>query len=423
MARRFLHLSDILKTRWLMHEQFAIAYYPTVINLLNGGENINRLSNTDDEDGEPLPVIQNAIIGGSNVFFISEYGEAAPPENAPQNSIAVLGIKGAITKYDQFCGGAGIETKAALFDRAMANPNINGLILDIDSGGGDANATEFFASKIKNASKPVVALVTGMAASAAYWIGSAARRIILNGKISEVGSIGTYIQIADFTNYYESKGIKIIREYAPQSVEKNKAYEDLLKGDNKAMKEDLRKFTEFFIEAVKENRSGKLGKDKGIFEGKMYFTEDAIAQGLADQMGTMDDAVNAINELKTQTSTSTSQHNNMKLMISKSMGALASVLALQFAENQSEQEVDLTAEQLTSINQALADSLKKQGDLSTQVTDLQTKQTELQNEVSRLRAFEPVGTNAEKTKEAASAEGSESASYGSVEYANKQLNN
>jgi signal peptide peptidase SppA len=418
MAKRYLHLSDILKTRWLMHEQFAVAFYPTVINLLNGGGQIKGM---DDEEGEANPIIQNAVIAGSNVFFISEYGEAAPPEQAPKNSIAVLGIKGAITKYDQFCGGAGIETKAALFDRAMDNPNINGLILDVDSGGGDANATEFFAEKIKNAKKPVVALVTGMAASAAFWIASAADKIILNGKISEVGSIGTYIQIADFTEFYKEKGINIIREYAPQSTEKNKAFEDLLKGDNKAMKEDLKQFTDFFINAVKENRSGKLGNDAGIFKGKMYFTEDAIAEGLADQMGNMDDAVNAINELKTQTGTSTTQINNMKLMISKNMAAVASVFNLQFADGATEQEVDLTAEQLISINQALVDANKKSSDLQTKVTSLEGKQTELQTEVDRLKAFEPAGTTAEKSKEASTSEQGETEAYDSVKYANEKL--
>lgn len=403
-----------------MHEAFATAYYPTVINLLNGYTEIKAFD--DDDEGEAQPVIQNAVISGSNVYFISEYGEAAPPEKAPKNSIAVLGLRGAITKYDQFCGAAGIETKAALFDRAMANPNINGVILDIDSGGGDANATEFFADKIKNATKPVVALVTGMAASAAYWIGSAAQKIILNGKISEVGSIGTYIQIADFTEYYKKNGISIIREYAPQSVEKNKAYEDLLKGDNKAMKEELQKFTQFFIDAVKENRGDQLGKDPGIFQGKMYFAEEAISLGLADQLGNMDDAVNAINELQTQSGTSTTQTNNMKVMISKSMGAIATVLALQFAENQNEQEVDLTAEQLASINQALTDAQKKSGDLQTKVTDLETKQTELQSEVDRLKAFEPAGTTTEKSKEAAGKEGETTETYESVSYANKKIN-
>jgi uncharacterized protein (DUF3084 family) len=112
----------------------------------------------------------------------------------------------------------------------------------------------------------------------------------------------------------------------------------------------------------------------------------------------------------------------MKVMISKSMGAIATVLALQFAENQNEQEVDLTAEQLSSINQALSDANKKSSDLETKVTNLETKQTELQSEVNRLKAFEPAGTSVDKSKEATVAEQQQpEEELPSVKYAREKL--
>jgi signal peptide peptidase SppA len=351
MTRKFLHLGDILSAKWLINKAFAEGHYPLVLNMLNQ----SALSIDEKQDFTP---ILSSFKSANPVYQISEFGEAAPPEDAPEGAIAIMEINGAITKYDQFCGNAGTITKGNLFDRAMANPNIKGLILSFDTGGGEGSATEAFAEKIRAATKPVVAIVNGMAASAGYWLASSAPHIIINGKTSAVGSIGVYISFADFSQYYEKMGIKVHTIYAPQSSEKNKAFENALNGDYEAMKADLEKFANFFIDTVLEYRPSISKKDPAIFQGAMYYAEEALAAGMADQIGNMQDAVDYINNQVDAANTSPSIFNsnsNMKIKIKSAYVALLSYLGWKAAEGADHAEGEISEAQLADINTKLGE--------------------------------------------------------------------
>lgn len=352
MQRKYITLGNILSAKWLIHEQYAQAWFPTVNGMLNG------------HVIEPAAEVVHQLAyeakshQASNVHFISEYGKEVPVSAAPKNSIAVISMLGPITKYDQYCGNAGTETKAALIQEAINNPNINGIILNIDSGGGEASAVEGISNIIRNSSKPVVAYVNGMAASAAYWIASAAHQIVIGHNASEVGSIGTYTQLADFNKYYEDRGIKVHTIYAPQSTEKNRGYREALAGKYKSLEQDLAVFTNMFINQVKEYRDGKLGTDPDMFKGSMYYAKEAIEQGLVDEQGDFLTAIQAVERLAPAGSFSSQTHatqlSDMKIQVQSTQTALIALLGISMAENAESVEHELTAENISAIETALA---------------------------------------------------------------------
>lgn len=379
MTRRVVHIGHILSAKWLIHQSFAESYFPVVHGLLNGQQ--------AEQQEENSPIIREAVIAGSPVYFISEYGEASPVNQAPKGSVAVIDIKGPITKADQFCGSSGTETKAALLQASLDNPNIKGVILNIDSGGGEGNAVELLTQIMKSAQKPVVSFINGMAASAAYWIASAGQKMIISGNISEVGSIGAYISIADFTKYYENLGINIKTVYAPQSSEKNKSYRELLDGKDELMKADLEKFVNFFIDDVKQNRQN-LSDNEDIFKGAMFYSKEALENGLVDEIGDFASAVNAIDELsqspKFNRGTGSplfANTNDMKIQLFATQVALASVLGVQFAQDQESVEIDLTAENIEAINALIGMKSKEVSDLTATLSE---KETALQTATNSL---------------------------------------
>lgn len=370
MTRRVVHIGHILSAKWLIHQSFAESYFPVVHGLLNGQQ--------AEQQEENSPIIREAVIAGSPVYFISEYGESSPVNQAPKGSVAVIDIKGPITKADQYCGSAGTETKASLLQASLDNPNIKGVILNIDSGGGEGNAVELLTQIMKSAQKPVVSFINGMAASAAYWIASAGQKMIISGNVSEVGSVGAYIKIADFTKHYADRGIEIKTVYAPQSSKKNESYRELLEGKDELMKADLEKFVNFFIDDVKQNRQN-LSDNEDIFKGAMFYSKEALENGLVDEIGDFASAVNAIDELsqspKFNSGTGSplfANTNDMKIQLLATQVALASVLGVQFAQDQASVEVDLTAENIEAINALIGLKSKEVSDLTATLSENET---------------------------------------------------
>lgn len=262
-------------------------------------------------------ILQNHAIADEFVIESKQYmasGSNDASQNEGQN-IAVIEMSGALMKNDQMCGPVGMQTIGKWIQAADMNADVSGIILKIDSPGGTAQGTEELSSIIKNTKKPVVALVDGMAASAAYWVASAANTIIMNGDTSLVGSIGTMARIPDMKVALEKAGINIHEIYASASTDKNIDMIKALQGDYSGIQSNmLNPLNKAFTGTVSKNRKGKIDlENENVLTGKHYFAKDAIKYGLADSIGTMDDAIAFIqaNQKTTKTQKMTNTRPNL----------------------------------------------------------------------------------------------------------------
>lgn len=396
MSKRIVQLSEILSGRYFMHPTIAEGYFPAVLRMMKG--NVLYAMDEDElEEADKQKRVEAATYQfndpetgiNCNVYKISELGLAVPPENAPMNSVAIIELKGAILKND-YCGSAGTKTKADILRRCYQNPNIVAVVLDVDSGGGEGSACEMMADMIKQANKPVVAHIGGYCCSAAYWITSACLEIFVSGKTSVIGSIGAYVTFYDFSKYYKKLGIDVYTLYAPQSTLKNKAYRDMLKGNSEAMLEDLREYTNFFITAVKEQRSN-ISADPRIFKGETFYSEEAIQLNLADKSGSIQDAIKRARQLSQ--SNSNSKNNSMKLF-GNPFTTLSSIKGKTAAEITEEVIASLNAElEENGINtvsivtkQSLEDVSKKVVDLEAAALKNKETITSLEEKLTNLEA-------------------------------------
>jgi len=135
-----------------------------------------------------------------------------------QDDIAIIPIRGFITPiFDFWCwlfGGIAVENLEAQIDAALNDSTIKGIILDIDSPGGDIGGVNDLANKIFDArgqGKPIISYVSDLAASAGYWIGSAAEKLIA-GEVALLGSIGI---VASFMND-ESDEVNFFSSVSPK---------------------------------------------------------------------------------------------------------------------------------------------------------------------------------------------------------------
>jgi signal peptide peptidase SppA len=156
----------------------------------------------------------------SMVASVSATEQMAAPQRQP-SGLKMIPAKGGknIARVD--LGGtlmksvpwyiAGTSTVQAMLDIGMAanDPNVHGIMLAIDSPGGTVSGTAELGDAIKAATrqKPVYAWVDGMAASAAYWAASQTDMIYAGNRMSQIGSIGTYAAVYDYSKAAKASGI------------------------------------------------------------------------------------------------------------------------------------------------------------------------------------------------------------------------
>ncbi len=270
-------LNEIIRGVWLIQPETAKGYYPIVHRLLTG----DLLALKDFERETPVSFAR--MEDDENTVIDSALDDTS------QDIIMIMNISGAITKADQYCGPLGMASKAKMLKEADNLEQVKAHIIHIDSGGGEGIAARLMADTIKHLNKPTFAFVDGMAASAAYWIASACNFICASSPMDRVGSIGTYITIADYTNWFAQQGIRLIDVYAKKSSDKNRDYLDAISGNTERLQTLVDTFNEFFLQSVTENRSDQINQSAKWNTGEVFFARQAQEIGLIDSIASFED--------------------------------------------------------------------------------------------------------------------------------------
>ena len=135
------------------------------------------------------------------------------PKPYVQNGVGIIPVVGVIGKglspLEKMMGAADVNDLADAVDAFAANPEVEKVAFQISSPGGTVTGVEELANKIRGLGKPTLAYTDSEMASAAYWIGSAADRVV-SSPSATVGSIGVYIAIPDYSAAAEMAGIKMV---------------------------------------------------------------------------------------------------------------------------------------------------------------------------------------------------------------------
>ena len=140
------------------------------------------------------------------------FGEV-PKAYIAEDGTGVIPIAGVIGKglspIEKMTGAVDVNAIADAIDEFSANPQVTRIAFQVSSPGGTVTGVEELANKVRNISKPTMAYTDSEMASAAYWIASAADKVVASPS-STVGSIGVYMTIADMTEMAKAQGIKMV---------------------------------------------------------------------------------------------------------------------------------------------------------------------------------------------------------------------
>lgn len=200
--------------------------------------------------------------------------------------VAVIPVQGVLSQRGGMCALGCTDISAALA-QAMADPNVGGILLDIDSPGGGVFGVDELAAEIMSARerKPIVAYANSRAASAAYWLASAASEISVTPG-GEVGSIGIYVvhqaQEASGASIVSAGKYKVeAHPYAPLSDEARASLQQ--KVDDH--------YGRFITRVASGRNVPEATVRDGYGEGRMLTAKRALAEGMVDHVETFGEAL------------------------------------------------------------------------------------------------------------------------------------
>ena len=228
-----------------------------------------------------------------------EMGKDMKDANAAsiRDGVAVIKVSGPLFRYanlmTRVCGATSYELLAQDFNKAVQNPNIKGILLDIDSPGGEVNGCSELSDMIYQArgTKPIIAYASGACCSGAYWIASACDKI-LAADTAILGSIGV---VSIFEKDDEDKTIEIVSSQSPNKRP------DINTEEGKAkIQARVDELAEVFIAKVARNR-GITAVDvvKNFGAGDVSVGQHAVRNGLADGLSSFEDIISSFNQEKT----------------------------------------------------------------------------------------------------------------------------
>ncbi|CAH1649827.1 S49 family peptidase [Chelatococcus asaccharovorans] len=243
--------------------------------------------------------------------FVGEYRtgpDGRPtPYRVTENGTAIVSVIGELVNRGAWVGASSglvsYEGLAHSLRTAASDPQIRSVLLDLETPGGEAVGCFEVASLVRKIrdEKPVIAVANGLAASAGYALAASASRIVTI-PTGQLGSIGVVMLHLDISEYLAAEGVKPTLIFAGAHKADGNPYEPLPSAIRSKFQSEIDRFHSMFVQSVAAGRRGLSeaairGTDADIFLGR-----EAIKAGLADELGTLEEAVDSLTSRRARSS-------------------------------------------------------------------------------------------------------------------------
>ncbi|WP_456423481.1 signal peptide peptidase SppA [Thermococcus sp.] len=220
-------------------------------------------------------------------------------------TIAVVPVFGIITDYTAL-------QVIPLIRKLASNSSIGGVLLWIESPGGDVGPVMDIYSAVKKLSlvKPVVAYSGGIMASGGYYIANGADKIVA-GPLAQVGSIGVIYVHYDLQENYQRNGIKVEVFKTGPYKDMGAEWRGLTEEEKKIIANMVNTYFQAFLQAVSEGRNMSVSEVKKFATGRTWFAEN-VTGTLVDETGGMDTAILTLERLMNVTGAGVVIYKNLE---------------------------------------------------------------------------------------------------------------
>lgn len=220
--------------------------------------------------------------------------QARKSQPTPPGGVGLVGVYGTITQradlFTEWSGGTSTEKVGQQIDAFAADPNVKAIVLDVDSPGGSVYGVAELADKIRAVAKDkkVIGVANSEAASAAYWIISQASEVVVTPG-GQVGSIGVYRMHVDRSEELKLAGQSVTFVSAGERKVAGNSYGPLDQLGRQEIQKSVDDYYGLFTAAVAKGRGRQQSTvQKGFGKGGMVRAEEAVSEGMADKVGTLE---------------------------------------------------------------------------------------------------------------------------------------
>ncbi len=243
-----------------------------------------------------------ARVGELKKVSLHDYSRVAPVGPVGRERIALVTAEGGITRGDggsDVSGNNGIESESfdKLLRRVGNDEGIKGVIVRIDSPGGEVFASDAIWREMNLLSKekPMVISMSDTAASGGYYIAMTGDPVVAYPG-TFTGSIGVVFGKANLHGLYVKLGLSKDLLSRGRYADIDSDYEPLSSDGQAKLRQAIDEDYRSFVSKVAAARRRKFDQIEPVSEGRVWLGSQAKANGLIDELGGLDRALDLVKE-------------------------------------------------------------------------------------------------------------------------------
>ncbi len=250
-----------------------------------------------------------AVAGAAVGFAVGRAIQASAPPGERTvagegpDKVALIRLVGPISQEGggilPFGRSASARAVVGLLERARRDPAVKAVVLELNTPGGSVVASARIHESVlqlRQGGKPVVALLTEVAASGGYYVAAGADRIVADPS-TLTGSIGVLVVLPNLQEFNRRLGVRTV-------VFKSGHFKDMGNPDRPLTAEEAAIFQALvdeayqrFVDVVAQGRRMDRARVLRLADGRIYTGAQARRLGLVDALGSLEQAVALAREL------------------------------------------------------------------------------------------------------------------------------
>jgi protease-4 len=226
-------------------------------------------------------------------------GQTMPASGGIGDAVAVIHLEGTIASASSGNLTADVITPdraGDLLEQAAGNPSVKAVVLHINSPGGSVVASDRIYRDLLAFEKPVVVWMGETAASGGYYI-ACGGDVMMAHPGSLTGSIGVISQFLNVEELLDKLGVEAVVITSGPRKDIGSPFRDMTEEERAIWAAITDDIYEDFVQVVADARDLPLSEVRELADGRVYTGEQALEQGLLDELGTLDDAIARAGEL------------------------------------------------------------------------------------------------------------------------------